>query len=119
MKLFKKIDLAAQLLLIITGVLLPVISKGNLFYGYFLVGGWQLLSTAIHFIYRQQYYPIKQRSYYLWTLQAFILTGILLFFSFFFGYILLVFSPFLAIWYLAICIMEIKILEKKDFIHLK
>lgn len=113
MRSFKKIDCVIQGVLIVLGLVMGLSSRQGLddtafFAGYFLVGGWQLISVFIHFFYEAPYKKIM-RKIYLITLGVVIIAllvsiptdGIIVTL---FG--LLFFSPVMAVYYLITCINE-------------
>lgn len=113
MRSFKKIDCVIQGILIVLGLVMGVSSRRMFddtafFAGYFLVGGWQLLSVIVHFFYEAPYEKIM-RKIYLITLGVVIVAllvsiptgGIIVTL---FG--LLFFSPVMAVYYLITCIKE-------------
>jgi hypothetical protein len=114
MRSFKRIDCIIQGLLIVLGLVMGLSSGEMLsddltfFGGYFLVGGWQLISVIVHFFYDAPYKRVM-RKIYLITLGAVILAlllslpadGII---AMLFG--LLFFSPVMAVYYLITCIKE-------------
>lgn len=115
MKAFKTMDYIIQAMLIITGLVIGLQAKRFLddeafFLGYFLVGGWQLISVIVHFFYKAPY-KTRSRKIYLITLGIVILAllislptdGIIITL---FG--LLFFSPLMAAYYLVTCIRETK-----------
>lgn len=130
MKLFKKIDLGIQLVLIAAFVAWSVYrsftygDQGEVFiYGCFTVGTWQLLSLLLHAFLDRHYYPVIGRKNYAYLT---LLTGLLAVSAslgrsllFFYLMALCVIGPLLAVWYLFICYREIVLLEKKSLIHLK
>ncbi len=123
---YKKIDYIAQLMLVLFFAMYALfISTDLFFWGYFIVGGWQMLSCGIHACFRRYYQPVRDRSTYLCVVAAFAaltLAGIagpssgLLALSL---YTLLFVSPFLAAWYISICIRESRYLANRQLVHLK
>ena len=120
MKTFKLIDFWGQVLLI-AGSLLSILWDSEIvFYGYFFVGGWQLLSCVAHGSLKDKYFAVNDRKYYLLTLLWVFITGIVTIpVWILYGFGLLFVSPFLAIWYASICYAENKLLEHKSLVHLK
>jgi hypothetical protein len=112
MNAFKKVDCTIQGLLIIVGLFLGLLAASmsdELFFaGYFLVGGWQLLSVIVHFFYTAPY-ETRLRKIYLITLA---LVFLIIVFSFLTEGIIMVllgllfFSPVMAVYYLVTCIRE-------------
>ncbi|MBP7556634.1 MAG: hypothetical protein KA821_10240 [Chitinophagaceae bacterium] len=121
MILFKKIDILGQLILILAGLISVSVSRDlDFLIFYVLVGAWQLLSCAIHALYRHSWYLLKQRrSYYWWLLLSVILLATLFMGSIFSGLAMLVLGVVLAFWYMSICIREFKLLLFKNAVHLK
>lgn len=118
MLIFKKIDCILQAVLIVLGVCVSASAHDLLdeafFFGYFLVGGWQLLSVFVHFFYRAPY-TITLRKIYL-ALLGFVLVGlvfslplqgILIALT-----VLLFLSPLMAIYYLVTCLLETQKLKQ-------
>lgn len=131
MKIFKSIDLIVQLFTIVLGVVFGLIHMEYGFYFYFIVGGWQVLSCLIHAVFPQYYNKVKDRRRYLITLLVLVISSFLLFLGFYFefepllaliipfGFILLLISPIMAIWYCYICYRELKLYQQKEWIQLR
>src|SRR5689334_641384 len=114
MKIFKSVDVVIQLLTIVAGILYFLFTnKEEFFYAYFVTGGWQLFSCSIHGLFPQYYYPLKARNYYLISLAVVFIIGLTSLLGFLLGflYFLLLFSPFMAIWYCYICFKEVKLYQ--------
>lgn len=115
MKTLKTVDYAAQAFLISASLLLFIvglaynIDEDYLFSGYFIVGGWQIISVTAHFFVPAAY-KISLRKTYLVMLLCTIIAGALSFingdFLILFLMILLFWSPALAVLYLVTCIKE-------------
>lgn len=128
MLLFKKIDVYGQILLIIGFVMWGLIAQSFVFvYGYFIVGGWQLLSMSMHYGGMGNMPVVKARNYYQ-KLIFILLIALIVFciggaFSRSLGYnflfVLLITSPFIAIWYAWMSYKELKIWKAKQLVHLK
>jgi hypothetical protein len=124
MKLYKKLDLYTQMMLLVAWVPFLIVGRENhsFEYFYFIVGGWQILSCVVHFIF-SDFYPYSSRKIYLWVLLLVIFLGIgclleprsLLVYLF----ALLFFSPIMAVWYCFICYKEVKLYRQKEWIQLK
>jgi hypothetical protein len=128
MKLFKWIDLWGQVA-ILAGSLLYVFTDNNAnpLIPYFTVGGWQVLSLAIHYFFTESWLSINGRRSYgltiLWTaiigivswLTVYLEWSLLLVYLF----ALLAISPAFAIWYFTICLKEWRSIKNKELIHLK
>ncbi|MEO5562108.1 MAG: hypothetical protein ABIR18_01710 [Chitinophagaceae bacterium] len=120
MKTYIQIDFVVQLIIVPLFVLYGIIVDRNILaMSYFIIGGWQILSCIIHEIFRN-YYRSRQRNYYLWTLLFLVFAGMLCIpVMIYFGFALLIISPFLAIWYICICYLENKLIADKAWINLK
>lgn len=126
---YKLFDLSVQLLSFIAGLsmLFFDIREPYLFYTYFFVGAWQLLSLLIHWIDNKGLQFFSERQFYAKTVLWFIIAGticaLLLLIKvpaiFLYLFASLLFTPLLAIWYMSICYREIIHLRKRDLIHLK
>jgi hypothetical protein len=110
MRTIKLIDCIMQSLLILAALVFALSSgrmDEELFTGYFVVGGWQVLSVLVHFFYKPTY-NTRMRRIYLVTLGfvaffcLFLFTEALIFILL--G--LLFFSPAMAVYYLVTCIRE-------------
>src|SRR5689334_5537364 len=104
MLLFKKIDLAGQICLIIYGIVKALIIRDfiSITDAYFLVGGWQVLSFFTHVFFGKHFYPLKQRDYYGYVLLCVLIFGIIISIVggiLVFLVMLLFISQILAIWY--------------------
>jgi hypothetical protein len=121
MKTFKLIDsLLSATLIIIAGSSILIHSNGWTFNWYFIVGGWQLISMIMHEI-NQWFVPegSVRRLYHrvvVWMIIVFItwaFTGYALsetfgYYTLIYLYLLLVFTPVMAIFYTILCFMEWK-----------
>ncbi len=122
MKLYKELDLWIQVVLILVCTIYPLIDRSFLFSSYFIVGGWQLISSLVHEFLRKLYFPAHNRRYYYRTLFWLLVAGILCWLTpliLLYGMLLLIISPLLAIWYLHICYTETRVLKHKSLTHLK
>lgn len=129
MKLLKQTDLIIQAMLFITGILASIIPANPLpfVYFYFFMGGWQLLSLAVHALHPKNLFFRKERSRYAKNVLGLFIIGILsavlsvggapILLVYLFA--LLLISPVLATWYFTICFREIQLMNKKELIHLK
>lgn len=77
--------------------------------GYFVVGSWQVISAIVHFFYKPPY-KILARKIYLYLLLALIVFALVCLAApdavMIFLIVLLCFSPFMAVYYLIVCISE-------------
>jgi len=128
MKPYKLIDFIIGILLIIICTFSAfVLKEAYFFYGYFVVGGWQLLSMLIHMANNDKYIRSSNRKIYekmiLWILIIGVLSLLLTLLEMpiliFYLYAMLIFSPVLAIYYQVVCYIEYRLLIKRAFIHLK
>ena len=129
MKTYKQIDLITGCVLIITSILLMVFSKMDFYFlGYFVVGGWQLISAIAHRLLRKHYIYTGYRKIYEVLLVILLTTGVISYFILetsqgelfiLFLYALLYFGPLIAIYYQIVCFIEYRRLTKRAFIHLK
>ena len=120
----KRIDFYGQLILIITFALFTVLlSFDYAFIGYFIVGGWQILSALIHFFAKNNLLRNSLRKAYEVSLTVIIIIGIVMAVASFIGiyylWFLLWATPLIAIWYCYITLSELKIWEARALIHLK
>jgi hypothetical protein len=123
MKTFKLIDLALNISLILFFAVFTLIKKDYSFiYGYFIIGGWQVISMLIH--QSAGWFTRKgsaRNSYFTLTL-IIILTGALAFLVPLFAiiyYILLFTAPALAIVYTLICFDECREMRHRPLDVLK
>lgn len=123
MKTFKKIDWIMQLVMISLAVLLSVRFKANFLgetfmYSYILVGSWQLISVLIHFFFPPAA-KSRARKIYLILLCVSVATGVVIGITnesnlIGFMYVMLFWTPLLALLYLGTCIYESRMLEKSE-----
>lgn len=116
MKQFKIIDFWVNILLIIGFAIISLIEKNFTFiYGYFIVGGWQVISMIIHRI-NKLIIPIsKTRKVYHW-ITGFSIAGM---FTLVFFYVLLFAAPIMAIFYTCLCGNEVFAKAKRPLAQLK
>ncbi|MBK7882769.1 MAG: hypothetical protein IPJ81_02240 [Chitinophagaceae bacterium] len=136
MKKFKIMDMWISIILIIFSITRSIIFydrflgpyflhvKDDIIQGYFIVGGWQVISMLVHTF--KKWFTIKgnKRFYYQIIVLTIILISILLIvfksdgiaFMLFF---LLAVTPFMAIYYTYICYHEIYIKMKRPLDQLK
>jgi hypothetical protein len=122
MRLVKTIDFRVQLILIIIGVLFCAIRLDSFYISYFIVGGWQVLSCLAHLFF-PHFNPHFGRKFYLWVLLILVIWGIIALISpaiiIPYLFVLLIFSPIMAIWYCFICYKEVKLYQQKEWIQLR
>lgn len=131
MLLFKKIDVYGQILLIPAAFIWGCLNTHDLdfIYGYFIVGGWQVISMIIHQIVFQHMPTLKDRTRYQRLIVILLIIAVICFieyiskiggaFTFIYLFFLLFGSPVIAIWYMLMSYKELKIWTDRDAIHLK
>jgi hypothetical protein len=114
MKKFLEFDIWISIMLI-TGFALASIIKRDytLFTGYFVVGGWQVISMIVHLFYRRSLHVSKLRSFYHFLTLISIVTmpG-----SF---YVLLYVAPIMAVFYTWLCFDEVRKMNQRPLDLLK
>lgn len=122
MKAFARLDVIIQVILIISGLALGLAVMTNsihsdyMFFPYFLVGGWQIFSVIVHLV--GEGTRIRQlRKIYLGIL-LFVILALLISLVTKEGIIyalfgLLIFSPFMAFFYLFTCYKELQVYQAK------
>jgi hypothetical protein len=120
MKLFKSVDVTVQAILLLVWLLIFLLRPDFFLYFYFIIGGWQLLSCLAHWVFRDKYYPAKDRKCFLLFFAATIILGLIGIagFSLIF-YLLIFYCPLIAVWYCSICYKEVKIYRQRAWIQLK
>jgi hypothetical protein len=111
MKNYKRADWIVQLMLMSYIILHMAITQEAtiLFAGYFVVGGWQLISMLLHEYAGSFTAKGSRRRYYhnsVYIILLIALTGILIPQLLLIFYLLLYISPFMAIWYTYLCFDE-------------
>lgn len=124
MILLKKIDAIVQVLLVIFCLVMSTLFDNSWWLlSYFLLGGWQLMSTIITRLFARHLPSIFQRDYYVKTLLVVVALALLLFaipsFAFFYLYALLFIGPVLAVWYIIITWQELNIWQKRNLIQFR
>ncbi|WP_028788018.1 hypothetical protein [Terrimonas ferruginea] len=123
--LFKQVDITLQLILIPAAIIYGFLEQRPFYFllGYFVVGGWQLTSYFIHFFLRKKFVPSGERRWY-GQFVAILLTIALLCllvtvlgerlhdFTLLYLVILLAVTPFFAVKYLTISIVEARLLKQ-------
>jgi len=124
MKTFKKADLIISTTLIIVGIGFALIGKGDqTIYGYFLVGGWQLISMLIH-QYNGWFTENKSQRYYYHRIVLVViitaLLGILIEAFLLMVLLMLIFAaPVMALYYTGICYDEVYVKMARPLAQLK
>jgi hypothetical protein len=126
MKPFKHIDWLVSLSLIVLSIIM-ILMRGDAFlYGYFFVGGWQVISMLVHEF--AGWFTPKgglRRCYHrvVFTLVAVgtiaFLFPFLVYATIIFGYALLFATPFMALFYTRMCYDEWKELGRRPLSVLK
>ena len=111
MKNFKTIDFIIQVFLIISFIIKSTLNIDQTFiYGYFIVGGWQVISMIVHQINKWYTNQGSRRFYYhrITAATLFIIPSGFIIPNFFIVWVPLLFvAPIMAIYYLAICYREV------------
>jgi len=122
MKTFKIIDFWLQIILIMTCFLLIISGSLNLYYGYFIIGGFQLISMLIHEITKSFVPKGSARRVYqtiVYVIVSFMLLTPLIN-AFGFVFIPMAFAaPFMAVYYIRMCYKETYIYFKRPLSVLK
>lgn len=123
MKTYKLYDLLISIGLIVLFLVISPFQKDFTFIiGYFVVGGWQLISMIVHIYYNWFTQPGGKRYYYTWLVFIIIIMAILGFIIYPFlliFYVMLFAAPFMAIYYAWMCYTEVRIIYKHELIQLK
>ncbi len=124
MRKFKIIDVWINILLIVIFSIVTWISRDNYrmaVLSYFIVGGWQIISMLVHILH-PTFKITTARSIYQYTL---IIVTVLVLLSIPFDmvllalYLLLIVSPFMAIYYTYVCYRETYVKMKRPMDQLK
>jgi hypothetical protein len=116
MKRFMIFDFWVNVLLIIGFTIIGLIKKDVTFlYGYFTVGGWQVISMIMHAVNKQTISISNIRKSYHW-ITVFSIAGM---FTIVFFYVLLYIAPFMAIFYTSLCGFEVFAKVKRPLDQLK
>lgn len=124
MKKFKQIDIIISALLILASLIYGLVEHNDTaLIGYFVVGGWQVISMVVHTINRWYTQLGSKRYYYHLTV---LITGILASVGFIFYELLFVImlillfaSPIMAVYYLRICYNEVYVKMQRQLPALK
>mgnify|MGYP003507184520 CR=1 FL=1 len=129
MKTFKQIDIAVSIALI-TGFFIAALIRADetFIIGYFVTGGWQVISMLVHAA--DGTFAGKGTARYNYHWSVVIIIGIVLFawaiqiqpllvIAFVLASILVFIAPLMAIYYSWLCWAELSALRKRAFIHLK
>ena len=124
MKQFKIIDFWISVTLIVCFTIAGITRGGiTFFYGYFIVGGWQLISMIVHFINHWFCNIGSTRYIYHWVVAITIFCTVLGLVVYIFLYIILgvliLAAPVMAIFYTWMCYNETYIKMKRPLALLK
>lgn len=115
MKKFKRIDAIISLVLITVFAIATIINRDNTFIiGYFVVGGWQVISMLVHAYYKCFTQKKSSRYVYHWITLISLLTmpvGSI--------FILLFIAPIMAVYYTGLCFAEVKRMNMRPLAILK
>jgi hypothetical protein len=115
MKKFKEVDTWISIILITGFTIATIISKDYTFLiGYFVVGGWQVISMLVHVYYHCFTEKKGTRQIYHWITFISLITMPIGSF-----WILLFTAPFMAIFYTWICFYEVRKLNERPIAVLK
>jgi hypothetical protein len=120
----KKMDAIVQTVILVLSLVLVVgFDNSWWMFGYFLLGGWQLLSTVITRLFATHLPSVFHRDYYIKTLLVIAVLGLLMFvipaIGLFYFYGLLFIGPVMAVWYMFITWFELHLWQRRSLIHLK
>lgn len=115
MKKFKKTDAWTSVVLIVAFAIVSIIYKNYSFIlGYFVVGGWQVISMLVHIFSKRIMPKNGRRNFYHWvTLIALITMPVGSF------WVLLFTAPFMAVYYTWLCFDELHALNQRPLAMLK
>ena len=124
MKKFKKIDCYISILLIAGFTVMSFVNMDSTFIiGYFVVGGWQVLSILIHAVLGWFTTPYTRRYVYQFIVLGIVilaLSGLVFeFLLVLLAFPLLFVAPFLAMYYTWICYYELNTIMKRPLAYLK
>lgn len=121
MKSFKQLDIILSIVLICVFAIISLISGiDSIVLGYFIVGGWQIISMIVHT--SLGYFTTKHKARYFYQILVIVVITIaLLAFvipTFFLIYYFLFFAaPLMALSYTYICYDELKRLNRMDIVE--
>ncbi len=120
----KKLDAFVQLFLFIVALMLIYWDNNNwLFLSYFIIGGWQLISVIVMKLLAVNMPSVFHRGYYLKTLMVLAGLGLVVLIVpiaglyYFLGLIWI--APIMAVWYIIITWLELKLWQRRILIQLK
>jgi len=131
MKTFKFIDIIISIALIILFTVITIISPEKFFIGYFVVGGWQLISMSVHLV--KKYFIARGTARFIyhrmtaWILGIAAVLGVVTLINIeivggviLCGLFLLLFAaPVMAVCYTVICYNEYVFLKKRAMMQLR
>lgn len=124
MKKFKEADAWISIVLITGFAVAGIINRDYTFLlGYFVVGGWQIISMIIHVINGWFTEKDSKRNRYHWIVTVILIVALSGFafypILFYLLFILLFVSPFMAVFYTWLCFDEVKKLNQRPLALLK
>lgn len=115
MKKFKKIDVWVSIVLITGFAIATIINRNYSFMlGYFVVGGWQVISMLVHVYYHSFTEKKSTRRNYHWITFISLITMPIGSF-----WILLFTAPFMAVFYTWLCFDEVRKMHQRPLAILK
>ena len=114
MKKFKTGDVWISIILITGFAIASLVNRDHTFIlGYFVVGGWQVISMLVH-VFNESFPMSKTRTVYHWVTLVSVMTMPIGSF-----WILLFTAPFMAIFYTGLCYSEVKKMNQRPLALLK
>ena len=115
MKKFKEVDTWISIILIAGFAIATIVNLDYTFLlGYFVVGGWQVISMIIHALTKTHTYRPGKRYVYHWITLISVITMPIG------SYLILLFTaPFMAIYYTWLCFEEVKKMNERPLAMLK
>lgn len=123
MKKFKEADIWISSLLILLFTVLALYNSIYLFKGYFIVGGWQIISMLAHQFNKWFVYKGSPRNVYHLTVAVLAIIALLglvvMPFMWVLAMVLIFAAPFMAVYYTILCYRETYNGMKRPLDHLK
>ncbi len=123
MKTYKLYDLLISTALIVIFLVISLLQKDHSFFiGYFVVGGWQLISMIVHIYYNWFTQQGGKRYYYssaVFIILVIAALGFVIYPFLLIFYVLLFAAPFMAVYYAWICYTEVRAIYQHELIQLK
>lgn len=128
-KKLKQFDLAIQVLILLVCLVRAILvhELAEMFWAYFFLGGWQLLSFGIHHFMHYGWKNQLARKEFGKLLRLILVVFVILLIFYYLSLPLLLFfllgmlfaGPAMAIWYFLIGVGELRNMYYRDLIHLK